>query len=123
MDVQKLAAAVVCYKILLKKKQKQKVKRRVCWVKPWIQRRLQLGAYATLTRELQIEDAQQIRNFVRMNAVQVQYIVDLVGYLAIFSIRYLLNTQKMIGTLKLNFLISLLRYSEHFVSHRMEFSS
>lgn len=78
MNVQKLVAAIVCYKMLLKKTQKQKVKR-MCWVKPWIRRRVQLGAFSTLTRELQIEDAQQFRNFVRMNAVQVQYIVDLVG--------------------------------------------
>lgn len=28
---------------------------------------------------LEIEDAQQFRNFVRMNAVQVRYIIDLIG--------------------------------------------
>lgn len=52
--------AIVCYIILLKKKQKQKVKR-MCWVKRWIHSRFQLGTCSTVTRELQIEDVQQFR--------------------------------------------------------------
>ncbi|KAJ8967678.1 hypothetical protein NQ317_009226 [Molorchus minor] len=77
MDVKKIAAAIIVYKVL-KRKKEQKVKRS-CWVKPWIKRRAELGVCFTLTRELEIEDAQQFRNFVRMNAVQVQHIIELVG--------------------------------------------
>lgn len=72
---QKIAAIVILY--LLKKKN-QKV-RKSCWIKPWIQRRKIYGACSSLTVELEIEDAQQFRNFVRMSAVQVQFLINLVG--------------------------------------------
>nr|CAI5840346.1 unnamed protein product [Callosobruchus analis] len=72
MNVEKLAAANICYRILLKRKKKGTAKRK-CWIKLWIRRRVELGACSTFTRELQIEDA-QVHNFVHMNAVQVQYI-------------------------------------------------
>lgn len=78
MDVKKIALAIVLYKIKKRNKEKEKIKRS-CWVKPWIKRRSELGACFTLTKELQLEDAQQFRNFIRMNAVEVQYIIELVG--------------------------------------------
>ena len=74
MDVQKLRALIIAHNIF-KKRRKQRRKRN-CWVRPWVQRRQQLGACSTLTRELHIEDAQQFRNFVRMNATQVQFIIE-----------------------------------------------
>jgi hypothetical protein len=46
---------------------RRKVKRK-CWVKDWIKRCYQLGAYTQLIMELQLEDAQQFRNFTRMSA-------------------------------------------------------
>lgn len=77
MNVQKLRAVIVAYTLLQRKKKHQRKKN--CWIKPWIQRRSELGACSTLTSELKIEDAQQFRNFVRMSAVQVQFIIESVG--------------------------------------------
>ena len=77
MNVHKLRALIIAHNIL-KKRRKQRTKRN-CWVRPWVQRRQELGACSTLTRELHIEDAQQFRNFVRMNATQVQNIIETIG--------------------------------------------
>jgi hypothetical protein len=55
-----------------------KVKRK-CWVKNWVRRRDRQGAYMQLVSELQLEDAQQIRNFTRMPAVEVQSLVNMLG--------------------------------------------
>ncbi|GFG34723.1 hypothetical protein Cfor_02982 [Coptotermes formosanus] len=71
----KLAAAVY---VALAINKRRKVKRK-CWVKDWIKKRYQLGAYTQLIMELQLEDAQQFRNFTRMSAVQVQSLVNLLG--------------------------------------------
>nr|CAI5864935.1 unnamed protein product [Callosobruchus analis] len=71
MNFEKLVTAIICYKILLKRKEKETARRK-CWIKLWIRRRVELGACSTLTRKLQIEDT-QVRNFVHINAVQVQY--------------------------------------------------
>ena len=57
----KLAAAVY---VALALNKRRKVKRK-CWVKNWVRRRDQQGAYTQLIRELQLEDAQQFRNFTR----------------------------------------------------------
>ena len=61
----KLAAAVY---VALAINKRRKVKRK-CWVKDWVKRRYQLGAYTQLISELHLEDAQQFRNFTRMSAV------------------------------------------------------
>ena len=50
----KLAAAVY---VALAINKRRKVKRK-CWVKNWVRRRDQQGAYTQLIRELQLEDAQ-----------------------------------------------------------------
>ena len=63
MDVQKLSVLIIAYNIL--KKSKKQRRKKNCWVRPWIQRRQELGACSTLARELHIEDAQQYRYFVR----------------------------------------------------------
>jgi hypothetical protein len=71
----KLAAAVYIALVINKRR---KVKR-TCWVKNWVRRRDKQGAYTQLIRELQLEDAQQFRNFTRMSAVEVQSLVNLLG--------------------------------------------
>jgi len=63
----KLAAAVY---VALAINKRRKVKRK-CWVKNWVRRRDRQGAYTQLISELQLEDAQQFRNFARMSAVEV----------------------------------------------------
>ena len=53
--------------------------KRNCWVKNWVRRRDRQGAYTQLICELQLEDAQQFRNFTRMSAVEVQSLVNMLG--------------------------------------------
>jgi hypothetical protein len=64
----KLAAAMY---VALAINKRRKVKRK-CWVKDWVKRRYQLGAYTYLISELHLEDAQQFRNFTRISAVEVR---------------------------------------------------
>jgi hypothetical protein len=71
----KLAAAVY---VALAINKRRKVKRK-CWVKNWVRRRNRKGAYMQLISELQLEDAQQFRNFTRMSAVEVQSLVNMLG--------------------------------------------
>ncbi|XP_046558325.1 uncharacterized protein LOC124267444 [Haliotis rubra] len=40
---------------------------RSCWVRPWIARRSDLGAYKALMRELEAEDTKSFVNFLRMD--------------------------------------------------------
>ena len=53
--------------------------KRRCWVKNWVRRRDRQAAYTQLISELQLEDAQQFRNFTRMSAVEVQILVNMLG--------------------------------------------
>ena len=48
-------------------------------VKNWVRRCDQQGAYTQLIRELQLEDAQQFRNFTRLSAAEVQSLVNMLG--------------------------------------------
>ena len=67
----KLAAAIY---VALAINNRRKVKRK-CWFKNWVRRHDRQGAYMQLISELQLEDAQQFRNFTRMSAVEVQSLV------------------------------------------------
>jgi len=67
-----------CVYVALAINKRRKVKRK-CWVKNWVRRRDQQGAYTQLIRELQLEDAQQFRNFTRLSAVEVQSLVNMLG--------------------------------------------
>lgn len=72
MCVKKIAAAIVVQ--IMRKQKRQKVKRH-CWVKSWILLKPELGACASVARKLEIEDAKQFRDFVRINTVQMQHII------------------------------------------------
>jgi hypothetical protein len=69
-----LAAAVY---VALAINNRRKLKRK-CWIKNWVRRRDRQGPYTQLS-ELQLEDAQQFRNFIRMSAVEVQSLVNMLG--------------------------------------------
>lgn len=58
---------------------KIKKRNRSCWVREWILRRENYGAYNNLLNELRIEDAQQFRNFIRMSAIDLEKLLCLVG--------------------------------------------
>ena len=54
--------------LLFVKKNKKKRKRFV-WVKPWLQRRINLGFYETLVQELRFEDESEYKRLLRMTPV------------------------------------------------------
>ena len=51
---------------LRKKRESREKRQRQWWIKPWISRRLQLGAFNTLIKELRDEDTGSFLNFFRM---------------------------------------------------------
>lgn len=53
-------------------------KQRRWWVRPWIQRREELGASSRLLQELKEEDPETYRNVLRMTAPQFQELLELV---------------------------------------------
>ena len=42
-------------------------RRRAVWVRPWLERRIELGQYSRLMEELQVEDVRAFKNFMRMD--------------------------------------------------------
>ena len=46
---------------------KEKRKRRSCWVKEWLNRRNSLSAYQTILSDLQLNDAEYFRRYLRMD--------------------------------------------------------
>ncbi|XP_025105282.1 uncharacterized protein LOC112570846 [Pomacea canaliculata] len=49
------------------KEKKRKARQRKWWVRPWIERRMEHGAYHALMQEMAAEDGGSYRNFVRMD--------------------------------------------------------
>ena len=70
---QRLAAAAY---ILIRQKNNRK---RSCWVREWIAKRPRLGAYNCLMQELIIEDPIVMRNFLRMDQMDMEELLNLVG--------------------------------------------
>ena len=66
-----LALAVVA-------RRRRRRRRRRWWVRPWLQRRLQHGAYHALLQELYVEDEGSTRNFVRMDIAHFDKLLQLV---------------------------------------------
>lgn len=54
------------------------VRKKACWVQPWLARRNKLGAYHTLFQELK-DDPKKCRDYIRMNNTQFLYLVDLLS--------------------------------------------
>ena len=73
---QRVAAAVAT--ILLLKKRKRRHRRSI-WVRNFLQRRHQHGAYSALMRELRIEDPLAFKNFVRMSGQDFEELLRRVG--------------------------------------------
>ena len=67
MDVEeKCAAAIIIYIITKRKKRRKCKKQRSIWVKPWLNRRNQLGFYDTIMNEFRMEDTQEYKKFLRL---------------------------------------------------------
>ena len=58
------ASAII---IAVSTKRKREKRKRAEWVKPWLVRRPQLGAYDTLLSELQMEEESEYKNYLRMS--------------------------------------------------------
>lgn len=67
------AAAIVAICVSIKMRRRKK---RSVWVKDWIKRRAQLGAYNQLLSELKNEDPECYKNFLRMKHDDFQYLCD-----------------------------------------------
>ncbi|BET01103.1 protein Hydra magnipapillata [Nesidiocoris tenuis] len=76
MEMEQAFALIVALKLA----KKRKFRKRECWVRKWVDRRIEFGACSTLVSELKLEDAQQFRNFIRMSAVQFESLLDLVKH-------------------------------------------
>ncbi len=61
------------------RRQRRERKRRACWVRPWLLRRMEHGQYHQLMRELEVEDVPAFRNFLRMDPQMFQELLLRVG--------------------------------------------
>ncbi|KAJ8931159.1 hypothetical protein NQ314_015973 [Rhamnusium bicolor] len=76
IELVSLALAEECRKILERKKKRRP---RRWWVKPWIQRREQLGASTQLLVEFAAEDPDSYRNHLRMSEAQFDFLLQKVS--------------------------------------------
>ncbi len=59
-----------------RRRQRRRVRRqRTVWVRPWLQRRLELGQYSRLMEELRVEDLRSFKNFLRMDPEMFQEVL------------------------------------------------
>ena len=72
------ALAVVSLVLALKIKNKKKIKKRIVWVKNWLQRRSYLGCFDTLLKELWSEDEAEYKHFLRMTPQIFDKLLELV---------------------------------------------
>ena len=76
-------AAVVCIIIILgalrRRRNNRRPVRRSCWVRPWIRRRPQFGAFHALLKELSTEDPPSFKNFFQMDQTTFGELLTLVS--------------------------------------------
>ena len=72
------ALAVVSLVLAPKIKNKKKRKKRIVWVKPWLQRRSYLGCFDTLLKELRSKDEAEYKRFLRMTPQIFDELLELV---------------------------------------------
>ncbi len=51
-------------------------RRRTVWVRPWLERRVELGQYTRLLEELRVEDVRAFKNFLRMDPDMFHELLD-----------------------------------------------
>ena len=76
-----LILAAVGLELEEQEQRKRRQRRRRWWVRPWIARREQFGAYHALMREIEGEDPESYVNFVRMDAQHFQQLLAAVTLL------------------------------------------
>ena len=72
------AAAVVVGVLLKRRKINKKRKSRNVWVKPWLQKRRELGVCDTLLLELRFREEQKYKKFLRMTSDNFDEILSLI---------------------------------------------
>ena len=77
-EEERAATTALAIAVAVKLKQNKKRKKRCAWVKPWLQRREQFGAYDTLLRELRSEDESEYKTFLRMSPAAFDELLDMV---------------------------------------------
>ena len=72
---------IIKYLILLRllRRRRRKRESRSTWVRPWIGRRQEFGAYWTLVRELKQEDQEKYRQYFRVTPEGFNIILEKVG--------------------------------------------
>ena len=70
-----------CYHISFTMRKSRRPKRKhSCWVREWILKREEYGAYHALMNELKISDPSQLRNFLRMSAIDFDNLTNRLGH-------------------------------------------
>ena len=79
-DLEAVAAAVAVIAIIVKKRKSKKItrKRRSVWVKPWLLRRRELGAFSNLLSEFRQEDIFEYGKFLRITPDVFDELVNLI---------------------------------------------
>jgi len=78
-DCEKLTLVALLLLHRRKRRKQAKASTRKLWVKPWITRRKELGAYNNFIREIRSEDEETFRQFHRMDVQQFHDILTKVG--------------------------------------------
>ena len=104
------AAAAIDFAVLLKRRKKSKRKKRSAWVKPWLQKRTQLGIYDTLLQELRLEEEEDYKKFLRMSTETFDELLQLISNDIPQTSLCFKNTNEKLG------LLHALCFSSHFSS-------
>ncbi len=64
----------------MQRKSRRPKRKHSCWVREWILKREEYGAYHALMNELKISDPCQLRNFLRMSAIDFDNLTNRLGH-------------------------------------------
>ena len=62
-----------------RRRQRRRRRERTMWVRPWLSRRAEYGAYTNLMKELELEDPKAFRNYLRMEPAMFKELMDRVA--------------------------------------------
>jgi hypothetical protein len=71
------AAAAIAIAVITRRRRRRR--NRTQWVKQWLSRRRNYGACASFVNELPVEDPMQLRNVLRVSAVEIEELVGWIG--------------------------------------------
>jgi hypothetical protein len=76
-STEEVAAAIAI--AFITRRRRRRRRNRTQWVKRWLSRRRNYGACTSLVNELQAEVPMQLRNFLRVFAVEIEELVGWIG--------------------------------------------